>query len=613
MGINGLNSFKISLYLTFATAFLMGGIFISGEAIAQRRTVRSIYKLNPEERLYENIRLDYEAGKWEATIKSGNEFRLLYNKSKRESSVNLLIAQSSLRLRDINGALSEVAKLRLKFPNSDYIDDTRWITAQCALMAERWEEATQDLRWILGFSSDSILVQNSQERLAELQSFLKLMKETNKRNEYSTTSILKLALLLPFTGQDSESASSFHAGFQASWSNFSEDSVITYDTQGDPVQAARIVRDLVASNSAQVIIGGLEPSEAAVLAAAAEADHIPFLTTACGVDGVASISRYAFQGRPDFRGVGARLARHSVSDLGLARFAILAPISQEGRQIAAGFKAEVEEAGGEILAEEAYYPGTLDFKDYFARIRAIGLRRSYDDSLRNYFYANGYILRDSLEYFLLPEYLQASAQSIEFELSFDEDTTWTIADEFLDSLWAADHETLREWIIENEEEIDSLEIPLNVFDGLLFVIESDQVQMAAPQFARANINTQLLGGEMWGDRTAISQVKRYVNGIVFADPLVSDGGKEYYEFAETIAKNGDMIIDRFVMAGERAARMIIFATKGSASSEDIRRRLSQIRDLETLSGKVSLLKEERVDRRVRLVRYSDGEFNVIEN
>ena len=603
---------KSTLFFIFVV-FLISNEFAIKDASAQTRTVRSIHKAKPDERLYNTIRLDYEAGKWDAAIKSGNAFRSLYKKSVRESSVNLLIAQSSLRLRDIDGALAEVAKLRLKFPNSEYIDDTRWITAQCALMAERWEDATQDLRWILGFSSDSLLVRNSRERLEELQSFLKLMKAANNRNEYSTTSQLKLALLLPLTGQYSDEANSFHAGFQAGWSSFSEDSVVTYDTQGDPVHAVRIVRDLVAANSVQAIIGGLEPPEAAVLAAVAEADHIPFLTTTCGVEGIASISRYAFQGRPDFNGVGSRLARHSVSDLGLGRFAILAPISQEGRQIAAGFKAEVEEAGGEILAEEAYYPGTLDFKDYFSRIRAIGLRRAYNDSLRNYYFANGYILRDSLEYFLLPEYLQPSEQSLEFELSFDEDTTWTISDEFLDSLWATDHETLREWIIENEEEIDSLEIPLNVFDGLLFVIEANQVQMAAPQFARANINTQLLGGEMWGDREAMSQVQKYLNGIVFADPLVSNGGKDYYEFAETIVKSSDIIIDNFVMAGERAAKMMIFATIGSASTEDIRRRLSQIRDLETLSGKVSLLKEERVDRRVRLVRFHNGEFNVIEN
>ena len=136
--------------------------------------------------------------------------------------------------------------------------------------------------------------------------------------------------------------------------------------------------------------------------------------------------------------------------------------------------------------------------------------------------------------------------------------------------------------------------------------------MAAPQFARANITTQLLGSEMWNDREALSKVVRYLDGIVFADPMAANGGKEYYEFVEAVKGISDIEIDKYVMAGERAATMMIFASKGSQSSEDIRRRLSQIRDLETLSGKVSLLKEERVDRRVRLTRFSDGNISLIE-
>jgi len=609
MGVIRLLRIRALLLSYIVSACLIGGT-TAPEAIAQVRNVRST---KADEQQYRTIRIDFDAGNWKEVIDSGGKFRQQFKRSNRESSIILLMAQSALRLRDIDRAMTEVAWLRLKFASSDYIDDARWVTAECALMAERWDDAAHDLRWILGFSTDSILVSLARERLAELQEFQSMLKMAENHISYSTANRLKLALLLPLTGGNSETAKSFLAGFAARWRTFSNDSLLSYDTERDPVRAVRLARDLIRTESIQAIVGGLEPSEAAALSALAEAERIPFLTTTCGVNGVASISRYAFQGRPDFGGVGTRLARYSISDLGLGKFAVLAPVTQEGRQIAAGFKAEIEYAGGEILAEEAYYPGTMDFKDYFARIRSIGLRRAYDDTLRNYYFANGFILRDSVEFYLTPKFLQASKQSIEYELSVDEDTTWTLSDDFLDSLWTADHETLREWIIENEEEIDSLEIPLSIIDGFLFVIEPDQVQMAAPQFARANIHTQLLGGELWGDRDAILQVSNYINGLIFADPLTADGGKKYYEFVDTVTKEDEITIDQFVMAGERAAAMMIFAADGSKNSEDVRRKLSQIRDLETLSGKVSLLKEERVDRRVRLVRFVDGSFEVIED
>jgi len=286
-------------------------------------------------------------------------------------------------------------------------------------------------------------------------------------------------------------------------------------------------------------------------------------------------------------------------------------MNQAGRQIVCGFKESVQSNGANVLAEEAYYPGAQDFTMQLKHFREIGLRLAYDDSLRAYFLAKGHLLTDERILKLGKSALQPVLPPAGIEMYPDEDTTWTVSDQLLDSLWIADHERLREWMTLTKNEIDSLEIPLNVYDGFLLVVEPDAVEILAPQFARFNINTQLLGNENWADREALFRVSNYVEGLVFAEPMNVRGGDEYYNFAAEISAVDSAGINCHHLEGERAARMMAFAAARAEDPESLRIALSQIRDLETYSGKVSLLKEERIDRRVTLVRFRFGEFELV--
>lgn len=562
----------------------------------------------PSEANYSKILEQFEADRWENVISMGEQFCQRYKRSARESSIIFLMAQAALRLRDLDRAVLEAERLKIKFPDSKYVDDAHWILAEAALMAEHWEEAESQMQWIIGFSQDEDLTKSTRARLDELHEFLDDLQKHHDSNLEISRVRHCIALILPLSGPFSENAEDFRRGFEISYRLESGGDVVVFDSETDPVRAARLARQSVRDDSVIALVGGLDPAESAVLAAVAEADRIPFVTTACGVEGVAAVGRYVFQGRANYGIIGQKLARYAISDLDLHRFAILVPMNQEGLQLAGGFKREVDEAGDEILAEEVYYPGTKDLRSYFARIRDIGLRRVFDDSLRLFFDLNGCLLIDSVKYFPPADLLAPNLPPPGLEFSPDEDTTLTLSDNLLDSLWITGHEKMRKWMMETEQEIDSLEIPIDVFDGFLLVVEQDMVEMVAPQFARANLNTQLLGGETWADRAALSKVGNYLNGLIFAEPISAAGGADYYEFAAEITGDSSQIVSKYHLAGDRAAKMIAFAAKRAETPEDMRLSLSLIRDLETVSGKVSLLKEERVDRRVRLVQYLNGEF-----
>ncbi len=575
-----------------------------------------------EDRAYDELLRDFKNGDWQKVLDKSDAFRFRYKRSEHKSSVTAMAASAALKSRRLDRAILETEKLELKFPHSRYIDDARWIRAQCAIMSERWEEAEERLNWIIGFTDDDSLRTDARRKLEELRRFLEHERELEKSRKLEPESFSPwVALLLPMNGAYEEKAEDFALGFQTRWADVEGGKIMMFNTGSDPVQAVQIARRLAFEDSVWAFVGGLELSEATALAATSELEQIPFLTTVCGVSGLADIGRYVFQGRPNYNIIGQELAKYAIHELGCGKFGVLIPQNQEGLQIASGFKSKIETAGLEIIAQEVYYPGTEDFKDYFARIRKIGLRLQYDDSLRTYYSNFGCILRDSVKYKPPREALTAVppgagiAESSEIDSLINlskEDTTWTLSDEFLDSLWLADHERLREWMIETSNVIDSLEIPLNIIDGFLFLIEPERLEIAAPQFARAHIQATLLGNEHWADRDALSKVTDYVDGIVYNSPLAAVGGEVYYEFIEKIAGDSAVAVNHFHLAGERAAQMIKFAAEKSMGPEDMRKALSQIRDLETLSGKVSLLKEERIDRRVRLVRYLNGKFEVVE-
>ncbi|MDP8237449.1 MAG: ABC transporter substrate-binding protein [Candidatus Hatepunaea meridiana] len=559
---------------------------------------------------YNELKSTDQNSHYEKTRELVKRFRHDFPNSKYESSVTFLAAKALLKLRLLDEARIEARGLMLKFPSSKYVDDSRFILAECDVLSECWDDAREHIGWIRGFSQDQELIQKARCLGDELDAYQKLLRSVNNKNIPSKTP--KIGLVLPLGKPEADAANDFFQGFKLKWDELAKGEVIVYDSEADPIKAVRLAQMLIREDKVWSVIGGLDPAEASGLAAVAEAEKVPFLTTACGVGGLAGIGKYVFQGCADYINVGKALGNYAIQDLGLKRFGILAPLNQSGRQITQGFKEAITTQGGEILVEEAYYPGTQDFRTQFKKIREVGLRFAYDDSLRNYYTLNKYVLIDEKRFKPKKELLQPVLTATGDVCTIGSDTIRTLSDALLDSLWKTDHERLNEWMTLTKKELDSLEIPLKVYEGFLLVVEPGAIEITAPQFARFNLETQLLGDENWADRDVLSRVSRYTEGMIFAEPIaLARGGEEYFQFSAEVSKLTDANLNRYHLEGERAARMMAFAVSRANNPESMRVALSQIRDLETCSGKVTLLKEERVDRHVTLTKYKFGEFEAV--
>jgi len=550
-----------------------------------------------EMRDYVLLQQAYDFRNWEQALKLTDYFLIDYPASIKRSSAIFIAAQASLNLRQINRAQMESKRLLLSYPESIYSDQAHWIVAQGWLMSEQYDSAEVELNWILNNASDTLIQELATKQLDELTSYLYFEAKTEELANNLTSDSLSVALILPLTGgKQKGAAEDFLLGFRITWENFGYEAPLIYDNKSDPINSVLIFKNVVQKHGVWAVIGGINQLDAAAIAATADKEKIPFLSTSCGVTGLGAIGDYAFQGRIDYNRIGESLAEYIVNtDSTGQRFGILAPMSQEGQQIAAGFKKVLTDDSSEVLVEDYYYPGTDDFASYLKHFRKVGIWQMFADSLKSQLEISGGLEFDGNLFLSRTE-----------EIAIDS----VLTDSLIDSLWIAEHKRLQQEIEDSEIEIDSLEIPVSIYDGFLLIIEEGKgkIEALASQFARFNIQAQILGNESWMDSEALYRVRNYVEGIVFAQPFLESEGTESSSFRGAILGNGSDRLNKYHLAGDRAARIIAQAAKNSRDPQDLARGISQIRDLETLSGRVSFVQTEGTANSVNLIRFTGGMF-----
>ena len=560
---------------------------------------------------YRQVKEAHDSGRWEEALELADGFRIQFPNSIYESSALFIIARSALYLRQLNRTRVEALRLILKFPHSEYVDDTHYLLAECALMWEQWDQAEEELQWVANFSADSTLRTAADMLRDELNAYREASAALESYDpSASDFGQMRLGLILPLTGENSEIADAFERGFRVGWSDYGRGEVLIYDTEGDPVRAVRLIREAVRDSAVWGIVVGPDdpaqhdPAATVAMAIAAEMENVPFLTTLCPMDELTTIGRNVFQGRANHYKIGHALGTlaMTMSDSSgdrLTRFGILAPITSQGRQTARGFREAIISSGGEIIAEEGYYPGTQDLNSQLDYIRTTGFRRFYDDSLRQFYTEHQYLIVNS-------SHFQPSLRMLEPILSSEGNTmAWTLSSVLLDSLWEMD---IMDW----RERIEDLQESLDIYDGFLLILEQGGLEIIPPQFVRFNLQTQLFGGENWANRDVLSNIRNYADELIFAEPFAVEYGEEYDRFVRLVVGDDDEQVNRFHLAGERAARIMVFATQEGVDGPDsVRMALSQIKDLKTLSGRVSFLQEERVNRPVTLTRFINGQFETV--
>jgi len=362
---------------------------------------------------------------------------------------------------------------------------------------------------ILGNIKSRITFRAVQNEITNLQSLI--------RGELSGERYI--AVLMPFHGEYAEKGKRIFNGADAALNQFNDRAAYPIklkpiDTEGNVSKFPSLMKNIAADRSILGILGPVDPKLQVLAGAAASIYKVPIILPGNNEEKITEINDYLFQIKGSSEVEGAVLANFAINELKLTTFAILSPIGVPEEQMAQSFALEVEKLGGNILSQEWYYPGTMDYGYQFGHIRKIGYDLMMKDSLRIH----------------IRENLADSAAIIKDSLTVEDlDSLTTV---FMDSLTIAEHDSIWYLYLDTLEarrkeagirELDTLYYPVYTYDAIYIPITAPaDMYFIANQFADKNFKTVLLGNNIWYDPIILDRIKDTFKTFYFTSDYFID-------------------------------------------------------------------------------------------
>jgi ABC-type branched-subunit amino acid transport system substrate-binding protein len=308
----------------------------------------------------------------------------------------------------------------------------------------------------------------------------------------------RFALLLPLSGYNEDLGKSILEGVQLALDEYNTqydlDLKITVRDYGQEITTAiRNFKDLAQNQNLLAIIGPLENDITAACAALSGYEHLPLLSPTATENKLTEFSDFFFQLNSPINISAESIARYALDSLKLKRFATFAPIEDHFIKMVNTFTETVQKSGAEMLAQEWYYPGDQDVYKQFMKLKRVGLKLVFSDSV-----------------------LQKNPDISAIEV---------------DSLYKVYLEMETEKIEETKAKIDSADIPVEVIESVFIPIFKEDLQFIAPQIAYSNIQAQYLGNGDWYNLDELKKNKNYINGIIFGtDGYLNEENRDYRRF-----------------------------------------------------------------------------------
>lgn len=147
--------------------------------------------------------------------------------------------------------------------------------------------------------------------------------------------------------------------------------VVVEDDQSKPEEAVTAVLKLIKQNKVVAVIGEVASSRSLAAAPQCQQNKIPMLSSASTNPKVTEVGDYIFRACFIDPFQGSTMAKFAMNTLKLKRFAILTDTKNDySVGLAQYFRETVKKMGGEIIAEQSYSEGDIEFKAQLTSIKA---------------------------------------------------------------------------------------------------------------------------------------------------------------------------------------------------------------------------------------------------
>ncbi|KAA3614899.1 MAG: outer membrane protein assembly factor BamD [Calditrichaeota bacterium] len=526
----------------FLTIFLVSNLF------AQNASTR-------EWTIFQKGVSEYQKGNYDKARQSFSLMINKLPNSALTTANYLMLAKTNYKSGDFEVALQQCEEFKKRFPQSKYVDDIRYLMANSYYRQERIETAVTT--WLkAGFSTSNPVLREkvlsladdvirykmnrlsvtalsqqylgspineafkfhladdshrtgnisfAKEGLVDLLNIAKTDYYRNKSQELldqiegKASNEIHIAALLPLSGNNEKVGKALLNGFNLAVKEFnngtSSNKVVIdeFDYASNLLNALEQIKKISNDRQHTFVFGPVENDIVAAVAAIADYEGITIVSPTASSDQIKNVSENCINLAPTVKTMAGVIQSYAYDSLKINRLATFAPIDDYFLNMTEEFVTLYQEKGGVVATQEWYYPGDQNYKKQFRKLKRVGLRLAFKDSL----------VLDNPE----------------------------ISDKSVDSSYVIYMKEQRELLKETKTKIDSADIPVTTFDGMFVPVFEDDINFIASQFAFSNFQTQLLGNSDWYNKDALKKNRNYVNGIVFvADGYLNEEGWDYRQF-----------------------------------------------------------------------------------
>ena len=271
--------------------------------------------------------------------------------------------------------------------------------------------------------------------------------------------------------------------------------------------------------------------------------------------------------------------------------------------MALSFALEVERLGGNVLASEVYYPGTIDYYQQFYQIWKIGYDLMMADSMslfiRDVLIDSAIIVEDSLTV----EYIDSITTAFLDSLSLSElDSIWLV---YLDTLESKRRD-------EGIRQFDSLDYPVTTFDAVFMpILKSDDLDFISNQFAVYNINTVILGNNAWYDELVLDRVQNNIRNLyISSDYFIDDFYVPWTNFRNIFRQELGLSPGIDELYGYDSIMLLGSAATGAITRERFKENLLQRRNIQGSTRGLFDMDDSHQKSNWLFLRYSRGKFEL---
>jgi len=208
----------------------------------------------------------------------------------------------------------------------------------------------------------------------------------NSENSNEDDQFLEVAVLLPFSGELMSFGQDIYNGIVIAVDLFRQETgnnrykLTPYDTKGDPIEAARLAKQIASSKTTDVIIGPLTSQSAITASAILSGSDLPIISPAATEAGMTRLSSNSFQLSPNLELEGHLMAEYARYQLRADSAVIISSSETEHLRISRAFSRMFEDLGGKTIAIEYFRSRDNDFGEYIRDIKQIILGAPSDST-----------------------------------------------------------------------------------------------------------------------------------------------------------------------------------------------------------------------------------------